>query len=177
MTTHLAPDNSNYSESQRAHNVAASDKLLALLYKYHGRHVAATPAVVAEPKPVAETEPAIAPESELVVAPEPEPATDPVITYGPRHYIFIQRVVAKHFGVSRLDLIGQSRRKRYAIPRQVAMFLIHDGKRTLPEIGRRFGGRDHTTVLHAVRKIERWIEQDLHNIRATIAALRVEIGQ
>lgn len=174
MTIHLAPDNIHYSESQRARNVAASDKLLALLYEHHGNcsHVAAVPVVV-ETKPAAKTEPVVVPAPNPVV----EPDHEPVITYGPGHYIYVQRVVARHFGVTRLDLIGQSRRKKYAIPRQIAMFLIHDGKRTLPEIGRRFGGRDHTTVLHAVRKIENWIEKDLHGMRATIAALRSELGQ
>lgn len=171
MTIHLTPDSINYSESQRAHNIAACDKLLALLYKHHGdgRHVAAAAAAVVKTQPMVETEskPAV---EQLV----PEPDHEPVITYGPGHYIYVQRVVARHFGVSRLDLIGQSRRKKYAIPRHVAMYLIHDGKRTLPEIGRRFGGRDHTTVLHAVRKIadertkDAQLNHELHVLEQTL---------
>jgi chromosomal replication initiator protein len=63
--------------------------------------------------------------------------------------------------VSRADLLSSRRTANVVRPRQVAMYL---GKtltlRSLPEIGRRFGGRDHTTVLHAVRKIENLVSTD-----------------
>jgi chromosomal replication initiator protein len=67
----------------------------------------------------------------------------------------IQRVVARQYNVSRSDLLSSRRTANVVRPRQVAMYLAKVlTLRSLPEIGRRFGGRDHTTVLHAVRKIE-----------------------
>ena len=66
----------------------------------------------------------------------------------------IQRVVARQYNVSRADLLSSRRTANVVRPRQVAMYLAKTlTLRSLPEIGRRFGGRDHTTVLHAVRKI------------------------
>ncbi len=66
----------------------------------------------------------------------------------------IQRVVARQYNVSRADLLSSRRTANVVRPRQVAMYLAKVlTLRSLPEIGRRFGGRDHTTVLHAVRKI------------------------
>ncbi|EYS90911.1 chromosomal replication initiator protein dnaA [Bartonella bacilliformis str. Heidi Mejia] len=67
----------------------------------------------------------------------------------------IQRTVARHYNVSKQDLLSNRRTRTIVKPRQVAMYLAKVlTPRSLPEIGRRFGGRDHTTVLHAVRKIE-----------------------
>ena len=67
----------------------------------------------------------------------------------------IQRVVARRYNVSRSDLLSSRRTANVVRPRQIAMYLAKTlTLRSLPEIGRRFGGRDHTTVLHAVRKIE-----------------------
>jgi chromosomal replication initiator protein len=67
----------------------------------------------------------------------------------------IQKLVASHYNVSRADLLSSRRTASVVRPRQIAMFLSKVlTPRSLPEIGRRFGGRDHTTVLHAVRKIE-----------------------
>ncbi|MGC4024501.1 MAG: chromosomal replication initiator protein DnaA [Mesorhizobium sp.] len=67
----------------------------------------------------------------------------------------IQRIVARHYNVSKTELLSNRRTRTIVKPRQVAMFLSKSmTPRSLPEIGRRFGGRDHTTVLHAVRKIE-----------------------
>ncbi len=73
----------------------------------------------------------------------------------------IQRVVSRHYNVSKSDLLSARRTRTIVRPRQIAMFLAKMlTPRSLPEIGRRFGGRDHTTVLHAVRKIEGMIEGD-----------------
>ncbi|WP_333816922.1 chromosomal replication initiator protein DnaA [Tabrizicola sp.] len=67
----------------------------------------------------------------------------------------IQRKVAEHYNVRLSDLIGPKRLRTIARPRQVAMYLSKQlTPRSLPEIGRRFGGRDHTTIMHGVRKIE-----------------------
>ncbi|MBN9583916.1 MAG: chromosomal replication initiation protein DnaA [Afipia sp. 62-7] len=74
----------------------------------------------------------------------------------------IQRVVARQYNVSRSDLLSSRRTANVVRPRQVAMYLAKTlTLRSLPEIGRRFGGRDHTTVLHAVRKIESLVAKDL----------------
>jgi chromosomal replication initiator protein len=73
----------------------------------------------------------------------------------------IQRVVARQYNVSRADLLSSRRTANVVRPRQVAMYLAKTlTLRSLPEIGRRFGGRDHTTVLHAVRKIENLVNND-----------------
>lgn len=73
----------------------------------------------------------------------------------------IQRVVARQYNVSRSDLLSSRRTANVVRPRQVAMYLAKTlTLRSLPEIGRRFGGRDHTTVLHAVRKIEGLVGHD-----------------
>jgi chromosomal replication initiator protein len=73
----------------------------------------------------------------------------------------IQRVVARQYNVSRADLLSSRRTANVVRPRQIAMYLAKAlTLRSLPEIGRRFGGRDHTTVLHAVRKIETLASND-----------------
>jgi chromosomal replication initiator protein len=73
----------------------------------------------------------------------------------------IQRTVARQYNVSRADLLSSRRTANVVRPRQIAMYLAKTlTLRSLPEIGRRFGGRDHTTVLHAVRKIETLVGND-----------------
>lgn len=73
----------------------------------------------------------------------------------------IQRTVARQYNVSRSDLLSSRRTANVVRPRQIAMYLAKTlTLRSLPEIGRRFGGRDHTTVLHAVRKIEGLVDSD-----------------
>ncbi|WCK02277.1 chromosomal replication initiator protein DnaA [Agrobacterium tumefaciens] len=73
----------------------------------------------------------------------------------------IQRIVARHYNVSRQELVSNRRTRVIVKPRQIAMYLAKMlTPRSFPEIGRRFGGRDHTTVLHAVRKIEELISGD-----------------
>ncbi len=67
----------------------------------------------------------------------------------------IQKLVANHYNVTKADILSSRRTATVVRPRQIAMYLSKVlTLRSLPEIGRRFGGRDHTTVLHAVRKIE-----------------------
>ena len=59
------------------------------------------------------------------------------------------------------DMIGPKRLRTYARPRQIAMYLAkYLTSRSLPEIGRRFGGRDHTTVMHGVKRIEELKSKD-----------------
>ncbi|MGE5369646.1 MAG: chromosomal replication initiator protein DnaA [Chloroflexota bacterium] len=73
----------------------------------------------------------------------------------------IQKLVASHYNISRADILSSRRTANVVRPRQIAMYLSKTlTLRSLPEIGRRFGGRDHTTVLHAVRKIEELVSKD-----------------
>ena len=73
----------------------------------------------------------------------------------------IQKLDATHYNVSRADILSSRRTASVVRPRMVAMFLSKVlTPRSLPEIGRRFGGRDHTTVLHAVRKIAGLVASD-----------------
>jgi chromosomal replication initiator protein len=74
----------------------------------------------------------------------------------------IQKLVANRYNVSRADILSERRTAAVVRPRQIAMYLSKSlTLRSLPEIGRRFGGRDHTTVLHAVRKIEQSLTSDI----------------
>jgi chromosomal replication initiator protein len=67
----------------------------------------------------------------------------------------IQKATSEHYGMKQADLLSERRNRAIARPRQAAMWLAKQlTTRSLPDIGRRFGGRDHTTVLHAVRRIE-----------------------
>ena len=67
----------------------------------------------------------------------------------------IQKRVAEHYNIRLADMHSARRARAVARPRQVAMYLAKQlTSRSLPEIGRKFGGRDHTTVMHAVRKVE-----------------------
>ncbi len=73
----------------------------------------------------------------------------------------IQRRVAEYFNVKMGDMLSARRARSVARPRQIAMYLSKQlTTRSLPEIGRKFGGRDHTTVIHAVRKIEQLRDED-----------------
>jgi len=89
----------------------------------------------------------------------------------------IQRKVSEHYNIRLSDMIGPKRLRTYARPRQIAMFLSKQlTSRSLPEIGRRFGGRDHTTVMHGVRRIEELrvqdgqIAEDLEMLRRALEA-------
>ncbi len=89
----------------------------------------------------------------------------------------IQRKVSEHYNIRLSDLIGPKRVRTIARPRQVAMYLAkHMTSRSLPEIGRRFGGRDHTTVMHGVKRIDELkaaddqIAEDLELLRRALEA-------
>jgi chromosomal replication initiator protein len=73
----------------------------------------------------------------------------------------IQKTVADHFSLKQADLLSERRTRAVARPRQIAMWLCKQHTtRSYPDIGRRFGGRDHTTVLHGVRKVEELMAAD-----------------
>ena len=89
----------------------------------------------------------------------------------------IQRKVSEHYNMRLSDMIGPRRHRTIARPRQMAMYLSKQlTSRSLPEIGRRFGGRDHTTVMHAVKRIDELraidnqIAEDLELLRRMLEA-------
>ncbi len=87
----------------------------------------------------------------------------------------IQKLVSQHFELKPLDLVSARRSRAVARPRQIAMYLAKRlTTRSLPEIGRKFGGRDHSTVIHAVRKIEELRDQD-RDIDAAVRTLMREL--
>jgi chromosomal replication initiator protein len=89
------------------------------------------------------------------------PATRTQHRSGARAIGEIQDAVGEHFGLSREELLSGSRTQRIAWPRQLAMYLARElTGESLPAIGRKFGGRDHTTVLHACRRISARIASD-----------------
>ncbi len=73
----------------------------------------------------------------------------------------IMKIIGRHYNVAKSDLLSPRRARSVVVPRQIGMYLAKKlTSRSLPEIGRRFGGRDHSTVLHAVRKIDDQIKVD-----------------
>ncbi|MBI5419000.1 MAG: chromosomal replication initiator protein DnaA [Deltaproteobacteria bacterium] len=84
----------------------------------------------------------------------------------------IVKAVAEHYNVKVSELRSDRKHKVVALPRQVAMYLIRELTRSsLPDIGQRFGGRDHTTVMYAVKKIEKKVKEEV-SFRNTVEALR-----
>jgi chromosomal replication initiator protein len=88
----------------------------------------------------------------------------------------IQKRVGEHFGLRAQDLKVRSNSKQIAFPRQVAMFLVKQlTSASLPEIGRQFGGKHHTTVLHSINKIE-MLRQSDKDLNKTINRLLDAFG-
>ncbi|VDS08387.1 Chromosomal replication initiator protein DnaA [Paracoccus haematequi] len=84
----------------------------------------------------------------------------------------IQRKVAEHYNIRLADMVGPKRARNVARPRQIAMYLSKQlTSRSLPEIGRRFGGRDHTTIMHGIRKVEELVVED-HALAEDVALLK-----
>ena len=74
---------------------------------------------------------------------------------------FIQETVDKYFNISAKELKGSKRSNDIAFPRQIAMYLCRNvAQMSLPQIGKDFGKRDHTTVMHACNKIDQEIKQN-----------------
>jgi chromosomal replication initiator protein len=88
----------------------------------------------------------------------------------------ILKIVSRHFGVSKGDILSQRRHRSVVWPRQIGMYLAKQlTSRSLPEIGRRFGNRDHTTVLHAIRKIDNEITNSAR-LKDEIEELKKQLG-
>jgi len=89
----------------------------------------------------------------------------------------IQEIVASRFHVKISDLKSKRRTKTLVYPRQIAMFLCRDmTDSSFPEIGRDFGGKDHTTIIHACKQIQKSQAND-STLRATLQSLKEEIGK
>jgi chromosomal replication initiator protein len=89
----------------------------------------------------------------------------------------VQEVVANRFKVKVSELKSKRRTKTLVHPRQIAMFLARElTDSSFPEIGREFGGKDHTTIIHACRQIEKALEGDA-TLRTTMESLKDEISK
>lgn len=98
----------------------------------------------------------------------------PVVRYPMVEAIIV--IVAKHYSTTRVDIKSARRNADVVLPRHVAMYLAKTVTlKSFPELGRRFGNRDHTTVLHAVRKIGRLIKTDA-DLAHDVAHIEIEIG-
>ncbi len=88
----------------------------------------------------------------------------------------IQKAVAAHFTVKVSDLKASRRLKALVLPRQIAMYLSRQmTSLSYPEIGERFGGKDHSTIIHAIKKIEKGMDEDFQ-LKATISTIRNAIS-
>jgi hypothetical protein len=130
------------------------------------------------------------PQSEAPAEPKPDPVqewvlrqlnTAPPIPF-PTQSAFpnVQAACCRYFKILKGDLLGRKRTAHLAYARQVGMYIVRKyyPHRSFPEIGRRFGGRDHTTALHSCQKIQALInvghEQTIADVRAVEALLQAE---
>lgn len=83
--------------------------------------------------------------------------------------------VCKYFSVTREELIGRDRKKELVLPRQIAIYLIREQtNKSLPEIGKIFGGKDHTTILHSQKKIESSVQSN-NKLKSDIEQIRQDL--
>ena len=154
----------DYSETHHKFNVVSSDGLLRRLRRYHGRKM--------RPKPV------FVPPTVIVEEPELPPAKPVWFTIEEPHKPLIRTVqdaVCEKYKINRLRLLQRRRLKGVVLPRQIAMYLCRELTTfSFPQIGRKFGGFDHTSVISATRKIERLIETD-PAVAKIVLELREEI--
>lgn len=130
---------------------AASNALLKLLIEHHSEPVQPEPVVEVAPDPL----PDLKAFQKWLDSFEPLPAP----TYPTVHKI--KRCVSEHFGITIPEIDSDRRMARVVKPRQIAMYITRKlTPRSLPDIGRKFGGKDHATVIHALRKIGQLVESD-----------------
>lgn len=126
-------------------NISCSRDFLAALTVHHGISPAAEPEVEAEPEP----------------APAPEEEAAAVMLPCTHKVELIKRAVCKQFNLPRQAIESASRKAHIVRPRQIAMYLVRKHtNHSYAEIGRRLGGRDHTTILHAFHKIGDLVSRD-----------------
>jgi chromosomal replication initiator protein len=87
----------------------------------------------------------------------------------------ILKKVSLHFNIKVSDIKSAKRVKAVVLPRQIAMYISRQlTSSSYPEIGDRFGGKDHSTIIHAIRKIEKLMEEDFQ-LKSTIEILKKEL--
>jgi chromosomal replication initiator protein len=87
----------------------------------------------------------------------------------------IKHVIAEHFGITTTNIDSQSRQVKFCLPRQIGYYLSREMTlRSLPDIARRFGGRDHTSALSGIKKIERCLKID-SELAQTVGTLREKL--
>ena len=87
----------------------------------------------------------------------------------------VVQLVARVFNIKTEQILGRNRSRNFALPRHVAMYLMReDGNISLPQIGEKMGGRDHTTVMHACDRVADLIERDDH-LRHQIVQIREQL--
>ena len=135
-------------------------------------HVARRARMSVKKPPEEPPEPTVKQQEEASVA----PPDDPIELYTNKvRLIDIQNLVAKHYGITRHDILSQRRQNKITMPRQVAYWLSKTTTlMSYSQIGRRFGPRDHTTIMHGVQKIERMMQSD-ENLRAEVEGLKNQI--
>ena len=146
-TPYVRDDSEQISVDKARHS---TDRLLERLIEYHG-----------ELSEEAQPEPEVVPVDEDEEVSEPiEVCVLPVLDTVPT-IEGIKRVVCRHYGLTHTEMISQRRALRVVRPRQMAMLLCKDlTARSFFEIGRRFGDKDHTTVMHACQRTERFLATD-----------------
>lgn len=144
-------------------NEVCSRNLLESLIAHHGDE----PENIPESSPPAVLPPI--PDSAIAAAHD-----DPRILGGVR---CIQEVVCREFGISRAEMLSQRRTKNLIVPRHIALYLSKKlTPLSLPSIGKRFGGRDHTTALSAIRRIEHLMAKD-SDLASRINMLEERLGE
>jgi hypothetical protein len=156
-------DQAEESRRVRLQNEVCSYRLLQKLREHHGQ--------VEEQEPVE-----VAPEPKPEPKPEPEPEPDPP-AFAMLHKVeLIKRSVCRQFNISKQLIESASRKSDVVRPRQIAMYLARKHTdHSFPEIGRRFGGRDHTTILHAFHKIGDLVLRDAV-VAETVSELEAAIS-
>ena len=151
---------------QREMNVICSTKFLDALIRHHGESK-----IEKETKPCPKTEHVSEPVH--IVFEQPQPCNFPTL-----HKVeVIKRAVCQRFDIPIKHLESATRKAKVVFPRQIAMYLVRQHTtHSYAEIGRRLGGRDHTTILHAFRKITEMREKnaaiaaELESLEASIFA-------
>jgi hypothetical protein len=165
-----------YKKHVRARNVSCCNALLSRLIQFHGDD-RGVPPISTEPEPeMPEPEERVL---EITLSdPAPPPSFQAFLSAmhpGCPTIRAIKLCVCSHFNLTMSEIDSVRRTANVMVPRQIAYYLARKlTSRSLPEIGRKFGGRDHTTVLHSANKIERLIQTDA-NIAATVKILEARL--
>lgn len=175
----LATDSAQTSvELLRARDSQACDELLFLLNQHHAGHESVRK-YLPKPKPAEpiKIEPVVVAPVTAEIIPLPVPTPEPTDALHLPSIATIARETTKFYGATLMDMYSARRTANIVRPRQIAMYLAKTMTlKSLPEIGRQFGGRDHTTILHAVRKIERLVCVD-ERLADEIEVLKLRILQ